>query len=485
MAPLFANASCDPFLPPETPCTLGNYVSYAVAVSGPEDVKKTIAFAEKHNIRLVIRNTGHDYNGRSTGAGGLAIWTHELKETKVVDWEDDHYKGKALQVGAGVQGFEALDAAKGSGLVVVTGECPTVGLAGGYTQGGGHSALSTVFGLAADNTLSFEVVTAKGELVTASRSQNEDLYWALSGGGPGTFGVVTSMTVQAHPDAKVAGATFAIVAPTDNPGAMYDIIDAFHDALPDIVDAGVMIIYFFGEGFLQVPAMTAYNKTKEEAEAILKPFTDAVNKIHPDASFTPSLTEFDSYHEHYENYWGPLPAGNIQVGTQLFGGRLIPRDVLPRFGPTARELSEMGVIFIGVGTDVSPFGGGDKKANAVLPQWRDSIVQASLTLPWSFTVPFEDMVAEQDRMTNEVQPVIEAATPGAGAYMNEADFQQKDFQETFYGVNYRDLLKIKKKYDPRDLLYVRTGVGSEVWNVAKDGRMCRVKETGIDTQVSI
>jgi hypothetical protein len=141
----------------------------------------------------------------------------------------------------------------------------------------------------------------------------------------------------------------------------------------------------------------------------------------------------------------------------------------------------MGVIFIGVGTNVSPFGG--KQANAVLPQWRDSIVQASLTLPWSFNVPFEDMVAEQDRMTNEVQPVIEAVTPGAGAYMNEADFQQKDFQENFYGANYQHLLMIKKKYDPRDLLYVRTGVGSEVWNVAKDGRMCR--NTGGGIHVSI
>ena len=76
------------------------------------------------------------------------------------------------------------------GLVVVTGECPTVGLAGGYTQGGGHSALSTQFGLGADQTLEFEVVTAAGKVVTASRSENSDLFWALSGGGAGNYGVV-------------------------------------------------------------------------------------------------------------------------------------------------------------------------------------------------------------------------------------------------------------------------------------------------------
>src|SRR5699024_7856567 len=111
------------------------------------------------------------------------------------------------------------------------------------------------------------------------------------------------------------------------------------------------------------------------------------------------------------------------------GGRLIPRDALTHFSPTARDLVSMGVTFIGVGLDVSRFG--RDKAAAILPQWRQTLVHASLTLPWSFEAPFEDMVAEQNRMTREVQPVIEAATPGAGAYMNEADFQQPDFQETF------------------------------------------------------
>lgn len=82
-------------------------------------------------------------------------------------------------MGAGIQGYEAIEAAQAQGLVAVGGECPTVGLAGGYTQGGGHSALSTSFGLGADQTLEWEVVTASGEVVTASRTQNVDLYWAL------------------------------------------------------------------------------------------------------------------------------------------------------------------------------------------------------------------------------------------------------------------------------------------------------------------
>ncbi len=80
------------------------------------------------------------YNGKSTGAGSLSIWTHHLKEIGFFDYKDDHYTGRAYKIGAGVQGIELYEAANKVGLTVVSGECPTVGVAGGYTQGGGHSA---------------------------------------------------------------------------------------------------------------------------------------------------------------------------------------------------------------------------------------------------------------------------------------------------------------------------------------------------------
>lgn len=179
MAPFFANQSCDPWTPRERPCELGTYVRYAVNATGSEHIAAAVRFARKKNVRLVIRNTGHDYLGRSTGAGALAVWTHYLKDITPIQWDDADFTGTALKLGAGVQGYEMLQAATALGRVAVGGECPTVGVAGGYTQGGGHSALSTNFGLAADQTLSFEVVTASGELVTASKTVNTDLYWAL------------------------------------------------------------------------------------------------------------------------------------------------------------------------------------------------------------------------------------------------------------------------------------------------------------------
>ena len=87
---------------------------------------------------------------------------------------------------------------------------------GGYIQGGGHSPLSSIYGIAADHVLSMEVVLASGKLVTASSTENSDLFWALRGGGGSTFGVVTSVTLKAHPDFPYTVTSFTFGGPGNN-----------------------------------------------------------------------------------------------------------------------------------------------------------------------------------------------------------------------------------------------------------------------------
>ncbi|KAL9105197.1 MAG: hypothetical protein Q9187_008770, partial [Circinaria calcarea] len=201
------------------------------------DYQKAIKFAQNNNIRLVIRNTGHDYIGKSTGAGALGIWTHNLKDIGFLDYNSQYYTGKAVKVGAGVQGIEAYEAAHKHGLVVVGGNCPTVDLAGGYTQGSGHGPLASKFGLAADQVLEWEVVTATGELLTASPLKNSDLYWALSGGGGGTYNVVLSMTSKAYPDLPTAAANLTFTNEGVSQNTFYDAVQTFISNLPPIVDS--------------------------------------------------------------------------------------------------------------------------------------------------------------------------------------------------------------------------------------------------------
>jgi hypothetical protein len=165
------------------------------------------------------------------------------------------------------------------------------------------------------------------------------------------------------------------------------------------------------------------------------------------------------------------------VGIAQYGGRLIPRSTITNLNSdltaTVRNITEHGVTFIGVAVNVSSPAITSGVYNAVLPQWRNTLVDVTLTLPWNFTAPWSDMIALQDQMTNEVIPQIEAVTPGSGAYMNEADWRQPNWQEDFFGVNYDQLLCIKNDWDPNNLFYAVTTVGSEAWTVAENGRMCR------------
>ncbi|KAL2759357.1 hypothetical protein ACRALDRAFT_1025952 [Sodiomyces alcalophilus JCM 7366] len=473
MQTYFANQSCDPFTDRSKPCTLGNYVSYAVRVNCNSDVVAALRFAQTHNLRVVVRNTGHDFLGRSTGAGALAIWTQSLKTIQFTDWSDPHYSGPAAYVGAGVLGYEILEAAHAHGLTVVTGECATVGLAGGFTQGGGHSALSTAFGLAADQTLAFHVVTADGRTVTASPTENEDLYWALSGGGGGTFGVVVGMVVRAYPAENVGGAAFQLLAPTVSRDQFDAAVVAFYDLLPQMVDDGAMVVFYNNDQMLAVKPVTVWNSTADYVrDVVLAPFVAALSDL---GVQLPVLYTEQSYRDHYDQHLGPLPQGGLEVQRYQFGGRLIPRAVVEENNAELQDalshLTSNGVLAVGSAANYSrPHGA---PANSVLPAWRDTLMQMQLITFWDPAAPWEEMVAAQERMTNEFMPRIEAVTPGSGAYMNEADFRQPNWQEVFHGSNYERLLEVKKKWDPQSLFYVLKGVGSEEWDVAPDGRMCR------------
>ncbi|GAB1314565.1 6-hydroxy-D-nicotine oxidase [Madurella fahalii] len=466
-AAIFANASCDPFTPRSSACLLGNYVHYAVNVTGPEEIASTIRFAKKRNIRLVIKNTGHDYMGRSTGAGGLSVWTHYLKGAQVKDWSDDGYTGKAIKIGAGALGHEVLEAAAAAGLVVTTGECPTVGVAGGWVQNGGHSPLATAFGLGADQTLEFEVVTADGHFVTArpSSPRHSDLFWALSGAGAGNYGVVVSVTMKAYPDAVTSGVGFDLRGPNIDFSA---VLNAWHATLPGILDAGAMATYLATKDQFFVHPVTGYNRTQADLEAALAPFIASLAAM--DIALQPTYTQFASYHDFYMHYFGPLPAGQFgTVSEQLLGSRLLTRAHLRAAGPAINATLQMGATFIGQAMDVSRFG---SAARAVLPQWREAAASSAFCLPYDVRAPIADMRARQDRITGAVMPVVDAVAPGAGAYINEADYQEADWQRVFFGANYARLLRVKRRYDPEGVFYNRIAVGSEKWEVRPDGRMC-------------
>ena len=276
-------------------------------------------------------------------------------------------------MGAGVQAFEAYAAADQHGLAVVGGECSTVGLAGGYTQGGGHSALSSMYGLAADQTLEWEVVTGEGELIKASRTENTDMYWALSGGGGGTYGVVWALTSKAHKDIPLAGfnLTFSSIGITKE--NYYKAVEYYHALIPNITRAGGSSIHFVSNSSFTIGPITFPGEFAAiEVQHLLQPFTDYLTSL--GIRYDMNIIQFPGY---LSEFYAMFPNSIDLVGVGLYGGRLIPHSVIENNneGLTAvvRNLTEDGCLFTGVGINVS-LGLNSSVDNAVLPAWRDSAI---------------------------------------------------------------------------------------------------------------
>jgi hypothetical protein len=130
------------------------------------------------------RNTGHDFLGRNLGAGSISVWTHYLKDFELIrNYTVGRYRGMAAHAGSGIETWENLNHMVDYNISLVTALSATVGGYGGYMAGGGHSTVTSLWGMASDQVLSLNVVTADGRFVTADPETNTDLFFALRGGG--------------------------------------------------------------------------------------------------------------------------------------------------------------------------------------------------------------------------------------------------------------------------------------------------------------
>lgn len=478
MSPYWLNNSCSPFTSPNASCTLGNIASFAINVSCASDAAAGLKFVQEKNIRFTVKNTGHDYLGRSTGEGALALWTHNLKDISFHNYSSPYYTGPAAKLGAGVQAYEVYKAAGDRGLRITGGFCPTVGIVGGYVQGGGHGALEGAYGLGADNTLEFEVVTTDGSHLVASPAENSDLYWALNGGGGSTYAVVLSQMTRAHADGPVAGASLSFNNTKDE--AYWTAVEAWQKQLL-IFDDILGFNSFFG--FTNETFMLYY-ATLPDADATgmsktLEPFIQELNKLGLEHTYETNSQA--TYYEHFAHYTADLPFGDY-TSNSVLGTRLIPRstvqnnltDLLTTFRRIT-AISTHQVRINGIASNVTHARvGNTAESNAVLPAWRDSLYTLNMDVYFD---PAGSLATglQLQAQTNQNQDELKALTPGGGAYMNEGTFDNPDWKQDYYGPNYARLLDVKMKYDPKFVLYGPASVGSDYWTVAPDGRLCKAR----------
>jgi FAD/FMN-containing dehydrogenase len=214
-------------------------------------------------------------------------------------------------MGAGVQGIEANAAAHDQGLQIVAGECPTVGIVGGYTQGGGHSALSSRHGMAADQALEYEFVVPSGKVLIANRHKNTDLYWALSGGGGGTYGVVLSLISKAHKDVPTSGASLTFTSENVDKDVYYAAIEIFTSSLPASGDAGVMSVFYFTSESFMIAPLTGPDVSVDELKEFLVPLMQTLEAS--GISYTSHFEQFDSYVEFDAAMFAPIPVVRLLI----------------------------------------------------------------------------------------------------------------------------------------------------------------------------
>jgi len=483
--------------------------TYAVEAKNTDDVVKAVNFARENNLRLVIKGAGHDYLGRSSSKDSLMIWTHNMRDIVY----NKHFhpancpKSKeytAVTVGAGTRWLEAYDNVTNKHHKYVQGGgCTTVGAAGGFTQGGGFGSWTKQYGTGAAGVLQAEVVTADGKVVVANECQNQDLFWAIKGGGGGTYGVVTKLTLRVHDLPKYFGLmTGEIVA--DNDDAYKELIKRFISFY-----SANLTNPNWGEQFLLKPdnkfgiAMVTQNLTKEQALNVWKPFISWVKKqqdLHINTKYIDipptKIWNYDFWHKNHPDmvkkntgpdardgeYWWATNTAEIFSYWYTYQSWYLPKSLfdkknIAKTADTFYKASRLGDISISLNKGMS---GASKEATELTKQTsmdpRVFDANALVIMSSSSDKPVlgkSDIPADKKKEVDNIykaMEMIEALAPQAGSYANEADYFQKDWQNIFWGSNYKHLLSIKNKYDPKGLFYCHHCVGSEEW---QEGGMCK------------
>jgi hypothetical protein len=321
--------------------------------------------------------------------------------------------------------------------------------------------------------------------VFANEYQNSDLFYGLRGGGGGTFGIVVSVTVRAYSDYPVVftQTNYTLAAPNT---LFWKGIEAFHNYLVPLNDNG-------GSGYYYITPVSPISETQAVSTFVSYMwFVNQTDPSVPESLFPPLLSDLQNatkvapFHQvipfpSMSSMYGALFIENDTTGQiGLEGSRLISRSFFQSPGASAKISTAISRLKVGPSDYIEGniVGGGQVIKNEGMrsglnPAWRETLVHLLFTRQWTATTTFAQQAVIKANITSDEVPLLKSLEPGRmGAYMNEADADEANFQESFWGANYATLYEIKKKRDPTDLFIVRKGVGSENWN---DSGLCRLK----------
>ncbi|CAE7154793.1 unnamed protein product [Rhizoctonia solani] len=454
---------CRPDTPRSLPCDQAFVPVYSVDAQNDDHVTRAVKFADKYSLRLVVKNTGHDFLGRSSGEGSFSIWTHNLKGINFTDsfvgngCSETTAAERAVTIGAAEQWADVYKSANDHNVTVVGGAYPSVGAAGGWLQGGGHSPLSGLYGLGVDNVLQIRIVKPDGLIVAANQCQNQDLFWALRGGGGNTWGVALDVTYKTHPSIHVSA-----VAMTIDPGSLEkltELSELLFRALPDITDKGLR-----GYGAWESPHLFSMLWIHPNSSS-LQSTNDTLRAIYDwvDANAgTHVQLKASNHSKFYDMFTAYTPKAEAR-STFWIGTRLVSRDA---FATNSQKLAQ---FITGKGrtfwASFNLVGGGavskaDPESTGLNPQWRkDAIMSWEFSGSWSLNASSNEIEQIKANTTQVVQDFGKIAGLDDAAYLNEADPLEPQWKRAFWGAHYDRLQEIKRQIDPKGLFICNRCIG--------------------------
>jgi FAD/FMN-containing dehydrogenase len=395
-----------------------------VRCAGVADVIGGVEFARSHDVPLSIHGGGHSVAGKAVCDGGLMLDLSPMKGIRV----DPARRRAEAQAGLTLGEFDHETQA--FGLATTLGVVSVTGIAG-LTLGGGLGWLNGLHGLACDNLVSADVVTADGRLLRATEEENEDLFWGIRGGA-GNFGVVTSFGYRLHPISTVLGGGLSY--PLSEAHEVLRFYHEFASGCPDELSTTASLgVTPEGEGVVSVSV--CYCGSLEEGERVLRPLREfgspLADNIEPMAYTTLQSAPDAGFPQGRRHYWKSSYLKELSEEAIEVMAEYVSEIPSPATGVGLQQMH-------GAASRVDPtataFPHRDEHYDfLILSQWADP--------------------AESERNVEWTRSLFEAMDPffGEGVYVNNLGDEGEDRVMAAYGANYGRLLALKGKYDPTNL----------------------------------
>ena len=411
--------------------SIDKYPGLIARCSGLADVVAAVRFARENGLLVAIRGGGHNVGGRALCDGGMVI---DLSGMKGI-----HVDAAARRVRAqpGVLLGELDRETHVYGMAVPLGVVSKTGIAG-LTLGGGVGWLARKYGLTCDNVVSFELVTADGDVRRASADEHPDLYWALRGGG-GNFGVVTSFEYRLCPVSMVLGGL--VIHPRERAADLLRFYRSFTQSAPDELAAYAALMYT-PDGHPVAAVAVCYSGDLGEGERVLAPLRAFGSPI-ADLVQPMPMPVMQSLLD------GAVPDGNQNYWKSTFLRELSDEAIDTILEHSNRATSPMTAVL------VEQYGGAAGRVGTTDTAFAQRHAQYDLGILTQWTDP-----AESPRHVRWTRGFAEAMGRFAsGDYLlNFLGEENDDIIRSAFGANHARLVEVKTKYDPDNFFRVNQNI---------------------------